>query len=137
MSDHDASTDVRAIRTVLESILKRCDLPAFDPSKHESLVSLRAEIERAHTLIVEVNDAIRNAIRVDVSEAEESVGKLERSRDRYREQAEDLESTLDARLSTAHDLASAVTEFIGHISVDESLSVHRIRMLAHDVKEAA
>ncbi len=137
MSDSDASTDVRAIRTVFESILKRCDRPWFDPSKHDGIESLRSEIERSHALIDEVNAAIREALRVDVSEAEESVARLERIRNMYRDRTEEFESDLDARLTVARDLAVAVTNFIGHISADESLDIHNIRMLAHDVREAA
>jgi hypothetical protein len=130
MSANDAVSDVLAIREAIDMIVKRCQdcEAAKSPSKSET--------ERLDAFIVEIGEALDEVLRVHVSEAEESVIRLDEVRGMYRKRLDAIDEEKRRDMDTAIDLANEVMTHIGHISPDESLAVHRMRMLSMDIKEA-
>ena len=76
-------------------------------------------------------------LRSELITRDDELARMERSRDHWHEEAQQLEMLREERMDAAAQLAEAVLALVGYPTPDESIEQHNLRNLARDIVEAA
>jgi Asp-tRNA(Asn)/Glu-tRNA(Gln) amidotransferase C subunit len=127
---------IEDLRQKIESILNRANaIRTVDTWEHMDIdPDLSDRIEVMDAFIRDVRDDVAALIRVELRDAEDLVQKQSRRIETRDDEIASLREAAETMSNALGPFIADVERLLGHISPDESLDTHNLRMAAHELR---